>query len=289
VGGAGESPDGQGQGSGTGFGISAKPAGAYVIRGDEVKWEPAVDVNGVIAGVFTVVGIALLLALRRSRKVEVALMSMLDVPGATLTYDVRRNDSTSEPILLKIASPMGAAGFDTLSKHFADRTVVIYDPRGSEASVRTDGATQSTPDEHADDLHRIISVLDAGPVDIFARSGGAGDALVLVARHPEQVRTLVAHEPRPPRRCPIGTPLSLRPGPSTRRICAAGSVRAWPTSLRSSATRARYRPISPIGRLPIPPPSDCRPRTMALATSPFWGRTSLRGRTTSSTSTPFER
>jgi uncharacterized spore protein YtfJ len=68
VGGAGESPDGQGQGSGTGFGISAKPAGAYVIRGDEVKWEPAVDVNGVIAGVFTVVGIALLLALRRSRK-----------------------------------------------------------------------------------------------------------------------------------------------------------------------------------------------------------------------------
>jgi hypothetical protein len=57
-------------------------------------------------------------------------MSMLDVPGATLTYDVRRNDSTSEPILLKIASPMGAAGFDNLSKHFADRTVVTYDPRG---------------------------------------------------------------------------------------------------------------------------------------------------------------
>jgi hypothetical protein len=44
----------------------------------------------------------------------------LDVPRATLTYDVRRNDSTSEPIRLMIASPMGAAGFDTLSKHFAD-------------------------------------------------------------------------------------------------------------------------------------------------------------------------
>lgn len=37
-GGAGESPDGEGQGSGTGFGIAAKPAGAYVIRGDEVTW-----------------------------------------------------------------------------------------------------------------------------------------------------------------------------------------------------------------------------------------------------------
>src|SRR5919106_2887094 len=119
----------------------------------------------------------------------------LDVPGATLTYDVRPNDASTDPILLMIGSPMGAAGIGTLSKHFTDRTVVTYDPRGSERSVRTDGATQSTPDEHADDLHRIISALNAGPVDIFASSGGAVNALVLVAKHPEQVRTLVAHEP----------------------------------------------------------------------------------------------
>src|SRR5919109_1881752 len=119
----------------------------------------------------------------------------LDVPGARLTYDVRRNELTTEPTLLLIGSPMGAAGFGTLSKFFTDRTVVTYDPRGCERSVRTDGATQSTPDEHADDLHRLISALDAGPVDIFASSGGAMNALVLVARHPEQVRTLVAHEP----------------------------------------------------------------------------------------------
>ena len=65
----------------------------------------------------------------------------------------------------------------------------------SRRSRRTDGAAESTPDEHADDLHRLISALDAGPVDIFASSGGAVNALALVARHPEQVRTLVAHEP----------------------------------------------------------------------------------------------
>ena len=41
----------------------------------------------------------------------------------------------------------------------------------------------------------LISALDAGPVDVFATSGGAVNALALVARHPEQVRTLVAHEP----------------------------------------------------------------------------------------------
>src|SRR5438132_812942 len=92
-------------------------------------------------------------------------------------------------------SVVGAAGFGSLARHFADRTVVTYDPRGVERSERTDGATESTPDQHADDLYRLISALDAGPVDIFANSGGAVNALALVARDPEQVRTLVAHEP----------------------------------------------------------------------------------------------
>ena len=119
----------------------------------------------------------------------------LDVPGAVITYDIRPNPTTTEPVLLLIGSPMGASGFGTLASHFTDRTVVTYDPRGVERSVKADPATESTPDEHADDLHRVISALDAGPVDIFASSGGAVNALALVAKHPEQVRTLVAHEP----------------------------------------------------------------------------------------------
>ena len=118
----------------------------------------------------------------------------LDVPGAILTYDVRRADSPA-PVLLLIGSPMGASGFVTLAGHFADRTVVTYDPRGVERSTKADPASPSTPEEHADDLHRLIAELDAGPVDLFASSGGAVNALALVARHPEQVRTLVAHEP----------------------------------------------------------------------------------------------
>jgi pimeloyl-ACP methyl ester carboxylesterase len=118
----------------------------------------------------------------------------LDVPGATLTYDVRKTDSPA-PVLLIIGSPMGAGGFVTLASHFPDRTVVTYDPRGVERSTKADPASPSTPQEHADDLHRIIADLDAGPVDLFASSGGAVNALALVATHPEQVRTLVAHEP----------------------------------------------------------------------------------------------
>ena len=118
----------------------------------------------------------------------------LEAPGATLTYDVRPGGSTDEPPLFLIGSPMGAAGFGTLSGHFPDRTIITYDPRGSERSTKPDMTSPSTPDEHADDLHRIIQEV-GGPVDLFASSGGATNALALVAKHPEDVRTLVAHEP----------------------------------------------------------------------------------------------
>jgi pimeloyl-ACP methyl ester carboxylesterase len=120
--------------------------------------------------------------------------STLEVPGATLTYDVRKTDST-EPVLFIVGSPMGASGFVTLASHFADRTVVTYDPRGVERSVKADPASQSTPEQHADDIHRIITELGVAPVDVFASSGGAVNAFALVAAHPEDVGTLVAHEP----------------------------------------------------------------------------------------------
>jgi len=118
----------------------------------------------------------------------------IEAPGATLTYDVRKGDSPA-PVLFLIGSPMGAGGFGTLASHFPDRTIVTYDPRGVERSTKADPASQSTPDQHADDVHRIIAELDAGPVDLFASSGGAVNALALVATHPGDVRTLVAHEP----------------------------------------------------------------------------------------------
>ncbi len=121
--------------------------------------------------------------------------STLEVPGATLTYDIRPNEASSLPPMLIIGSPMGAAGFVSLAGHFTDRTVVTYDPRGAERSTKADPASESTPDEHADDLHRLIAEVDGGPVDLFASSGGAVNALALVATHPEDVRTLVAHEP----------------------------------------------------------------------------------------------
>jgi pimeloyl-ACP methyl ester carboxylesterase len=119
----------------------------------------------------------------------------LEVPGATLTYDVRPGGPAEAMPLFLIGSPMGAGGFATLASHFPDRTILTYDPRGAERSQKADPMSPSTPDDHADDLHRIIQEIGRGPVDLFASSGGAVNALALVAKHAEDVRTLVAHEP----------------------------------------------------------------------------------------------
>jgi pimeloyl-ACP methyl ester carboxylesterase len=118
----------------------------------------------------------------------------LEVPGATLTYDIRRSEATTQPPLLLIGSPMGAGGFPTLAAHFTDRTVVTYDVRGADRSIAHDPTAPITPQVQADDVHRVIEAV-GGPVDLFASSGGAVVALELIARHPTDVRTLVAHEP----------------------------------------------------------------------------------------------
>jgi pimeloyl-ACP methyl ester carboxylesterase len=118
----------------------------------------------------------------------------LEAPGATLTYDVRPGGSPDVPPLFLLGSPMAASGFGALASYFPDRTVVTYDPRGAERSTKADPASPTKTAEHADDLHRIIEAV-GGPVDMFASSGGAVNALALVAAHPGDVRILVAHEP----------------------------------------------------------------------------------------------
>jgi pimeloyl-ACP methyl ester carboxylesterase len=189
----------------------------------------------------------------------------LDVPGATLTYDVRPNDASTEPILLLIGSPMGAAGFGTLSQHFSDRTVVTYDPRGVERSVQTDPTSPVTPDVHADDLHRLIQAIGGGPVDLFVSSGGAVNALALVSKHPEDVRTLVAHEP------PLASVLPDREHAlAAARVVhetypRSGWAPGWRTSSPSPAIRDRSPRRSPASRRPTRRCSACRPRTTARA------------------------
>src|SRR4051794_9468277 len=94
-----------------------------------------------------------------------------------------------------IGQPMSASGFSTLASLLPDRTVVTYDPRGLGRSTRSDGRVDHSPEVQAADVHALIEALGAGPVELFASSGGAVTALALVAAHPGDVVTLVAHEP----------------------------------------------------------------------------------------------
>lgn len=119
----------------------------------------------------------------------------VEVPGAILTYDIRRSGTASRfPPLFVFGSPMPASGFAELVGHLDDRTLITYDPRGAERSRLTaDGRV--SPELHADDLHRIVEAADLGPVDAFGSSGGGAFALAWVVDHPGDVRTLVSHEP----------------------------------------------------------------------------------------------
>jgi pimeloyl-ACP methyl ester carboxylesterase len=122
---------------------------------------------------------------------------VLDTAEVDIVYDVRGPLPTADgrPPLFMIGQPMDASGFTTLASHFQDRTVVTYDPRGLGRSVRKDGRFDHVPEVQARDVHAVIEALGVSRVEMFASSGGAVTALALVAAYPNDVITLVAHEP----------------------------------------------------------------------------------------------
>src|SRR5687767_6947626 len=121
----------------------------------------------------------------------------LELADAAIAYDVHGPlpPADGRPPLVMIGQPMDASGFGALRSYFPDRTVVTYDPRGLGRSTRNDGRVDHSPTVQADDVHAVIEALGAGPVEMFASSGGAVTALALVTAHPDDVTTLVAHEP----------------------------------------------------------------------------------------------
>jgi uncharacterized spore protein YtfJ len=61
-GGGGEDTTKSSSGSGGGFGLGARPVGAYVIEGEHVRWQPAVDVTRIVVQLtLAALGVAFLL------------------------------------------------------------------------------------------------------------------------------------------------------------------------------------------------------------------------------------
>jgi pimeloyl-ACP methyl ester carboxylesterase len=121
----------------------------------------------------------------------------LEVPGGSLYYEIRG----SGPVLLLMpGGPADAATFRKIEDRLASRySVVTYDPRGISHSSPFDPADDDRMVEiFADDVHRLLGETANGKACVFASSGGATIALELIKRHPEQLETVVVHEPPSP-------------------------------------------------------------------------------------------
>ncbi|HYH31982.1 MAG TPA: alpha/beta hydrolase [Pseudonocardia sp.] len=154
----------------------------------------------------------------------------LEVPDGRLHHEVRGRG----PLVVLVGAPMDARSFAPLADLLAaDHTVLTTDPRGIHRSTLRDTDTDSTPEMRADDLSRLLAHLDAGPATVLGSSGGAVSALALAQAHPEQLRTVIAHEPRCWSCCPTGSSNGPRPRTWSRRTWRAmwrvPGRRSWPT------------------------------------------------------------
>ncbi|MGW6703891.1 alpha/beta fold hydrolase [Streptomyces sp. NPDC054956] len=124
------------------------------------------------------------------------MSAVLAVPGATLHYQLQG----SGPLLLIAQSGEGDADRTVdLVPHLTDAfTVLTYDRRGLSRSLAQEPGRTTSIAEHADDVHRLLAAVTDEPALMLGCSLGAVIGLHLAVRHPEQVSTLIAHEPVAP-------------------------------------------------------------------------------------------
>ncbi|MEU9113959.1 alpha/beta hydrolase [Streptomyces sp. NPDC048483] len=174
----------------------------------------------------------------------------LDVPGARIHYEVRGRG----PLLVLVHAGAGDAGVfdwiaDPLAAHF---TVVAPDRRGHSRSPLDPPGTTPRVDEHSDDIHRLLGELTDEPALVYGSSSGAVVALDLLARHPDRIHTVIAHEP------PL---IGLLPNAADHRQLFAGVQ----VTLRQQGTEAAMRQflagvgledgtqkLPPLAELPAP-------------------------------------
>jgi pimeloyl-ACP methyl ester carboxylesterase len=173
----------------------------------------------------------------------------LKVPGATIYYEVRG----SGPVLLMMpGGPADAGAFGRIAGHLdSDFTVVTYDPRGlSHSTLDAPIQDEQIVQISADDAHRLLAETGKEPAFVFASSGGAVIALELAARHPEQIRALVAHEP---------PALGLLPDPARERAAGAEIVQTFRTAGIGPAMQKFMVQTRIRGGPPPPPPGEPTP------------------------------
>ncbi|EME52538.1 alpha/beta fold hydrolase [Amycolatopsis decaplanina] len=168
----------------------------------------------------------------------------LDVPGAHLSYQVR---GTGPVLLLIPGGPAGASMYDDIAPLLAKHhTVITYDPRGLSVSTVDDPSRDITVETQADDARRLLRTVTREPAYVFATSGGCATALELAATYPEQVRTLIVHEP---------SIAELLPGPEERRAHNA-DVYETARTVGASAALGKFLPSAGFDVPESPDPDE---------------------------------
>src|SRR5689334_17451483 len=122
------------------------------------------------------------------------LAATLAVPGATVYYETRGTG----PALLLIPGGNGDVGpYDRMAAQLADRyTVIAYERRGfSRSPIHVPLEAPERLRADADDATRVLDAAGVEAAYVFGSSSGAIVGLDLLARHPDRIRILVAHEP----------------------------------------------------------------------------------------------
>src|SRR5919204_1271296 len=163
----------------------------------------------------------------------------LKVPGASIYYEVR---GSGPALLMMPGGPADAGAFRNIAAYLlSDYTLVTYDPRGiSHSKLEAPVDDERIVQIFADDAHRLLDATANAPAFVFGSSGGATIALELVARHPEQVRTLVSYEPPSPALLPdperaradmediVQTYKAAGIGPTMQKFMAQTRIRSGP-------------------------------------------------------------
>lgn len=118
---------------------------------------------------------------------------LLDVPGARLYYETRGSGTV---LLLIVGGNGDAATYQRAADLLADRyTVITYERRGFSRSPLDGPVPEQRLTTDGDDAHRLLSHVTDEPAHVFGSSSGAIVTLDLATRYPNQVRTVIAHEP----------------------------------------------------------------------------------------------
>jgi pimeloyl-ACP methyl ester carboxylesterase len=155
----------------------------------------------------------LLLCLVPSIATSAPLTKEIEVNGVRLSYV---EEGSGEPIVFVHGAFSDLHVWEPQREEVAKRyRFIAYTQRYHGVGAWNDDGQNYNTATHADDLAKFITSLNAGPVHLVGRSGGARVSLLAALKNPALVRTLMLHEP---------SLLSVLPGGSAEEKSAREEV-----------------------------------------------------------------